>query len=69
MKIKQPSVSRIKQQTDTYLPTLRSCVEAVGGDFELVVRLPSRRPIRLDRLGDVLDGAATDESAGPAVLT
>ncbi len=51
--IKQPSVSRIEKQTDMYLSTLRSYVEAIGGELELIVRLPSRPPLQLRNLGDV----------------
>lgn len=54
LKIKQPSVSKIEKQADMYLSTLKSYVEAVGGQLELIVRLPSRAPLRLERLGDVL---------------
>src|ERR1700694_2300828 len=56
LKIKQPSVSKIEQQTDMYLSTLRSYVEAIGGELDLVVRLPSRRAMRLHRLGEVFSG-------------
>ena len=56
LKIKQPSVSKIEKQTDMYLSTLRSYVEAIGGELDLVVRLPSRREMRLRRLGEVLGG-------------
>jgi hypothetical protein len=54
LKIKQPSVSKIERQTDMYLSTLRSYVEAIGGKLDLVVRLPSRAPLRIERLGDVV---------------
>ncbi len=54
LKIKQPSVSKIEQQADMYLSTLRSYVEAMGGELELTVKLPSRPPIHLRSLGDVL---------------
>ena len=56
LKIKQPSVSKIEKQTDMYLSTLRSYVEAIGGELDLVVRLPARRAMRLHRLGEVLSG-------------
>src|SRR6266851_7540252 len=58
LKIKQPSVSKIEKQTDMYLSTLRSYVEAIGGELDLVVRLPSRRAMHLHRLGEVLSGSA-----------
>ncbi len=53
LKIKQPSVSKIEKQADMYLSTLKSYVEAIGGQLDLVVRLPARAPLRLERLGDV----------------
>jgi transcriptional regulator with XRE-family HTH domain len=58
LKIKQPSVSKIEKQTDMYLSTLRNYVEAIGGELDLVVRLPSRRAMRLNRLGEALGETA-----------
>ncbi|MDR7035486.1 putative XRE-type DNA-binding protein [Methylobacterium sp. BE186] len=53
LQIKQPSVSKIEKQADLYLSTLRSYVEAIGGQLDLIVRLPAHAPVRLERLGDV----------------
>lgn len=52
LNIKQPSVSKIEKQTDMYLSTLRSYVEAVGGKLELTVKLPKRPALRIHHLGD-----------------
>lgn len=52
LKVKQPSVSKLEKQGDMYVSTLRSYVEAIGGELELVVRLPERPVLRLYRLGD-----------------
>jgi len=52
MKIRQPLVSKIEQQADMYLSTLRSYVEAVGGKLDLVVSLPDHAPIHLRSLGE-----------------
>ncbi len=60
LRIKQPSVSKLEKQADMYLSTLRSYVEAVGGKRELVVRLPDRRAIHLQSLGDVTGRDACD---------
>jgi len=53
--IKQPSVSKIEKQADMYISTLRGYVEAIGGELELIVRLPSHPAMRLHHLGDVFD--------------
>jgi DNA-binding XRE family transcriptional regulator len=64
LNIKQPSVSKIEKQTDMYLSTLRSYVEAVGGELELVVKLPKRPAFRLHRLGDAMQ-VSDDASISP----
>jgi Phage derived protein Gp49-like (DUF891) len=43
-----------RQKRFYYLSTLRSYVEALGGELELVVRLPERPVLRQHRLGDAL---------------
>ena len=53
LKIKQPSVSKIENQADMHLSTLRSYVEAVGGELELTVRLPKQPAVLIHALGDV----------------
>jgi len=62
LKIKQPSVSKIEKQADMYLSTLRSYVEAIGGELELVVKLPKRPALRLNQLGEAL--GHTSQPAG-----
>lgn len=54
LNIKQPSVSKIEKQADMYLSTLRSYVEAIGGQLELTVKLPSHPTLKLHSLGDVI---------------
>lgn len=63
LNIKQPSVSQIERQTDMYLSTLRSYVEAVGGELELTVKLPKRPALRIHHLGDVAPAIATKAPA------
>lgn len=62
LNVKQPSVSKIEKQADMYLSTLRSYVEAIGGELELIVRLPSHAPLRLERLGDVTRSAEASDA-------
>jgi transcriptional regulator with XRE-family HTH domain len=64
LKIKQPSVSKIEKQTDMYLSTLRSYVEAIGGELELVVKLPKRPALRLHHLGEALGEPTQEPTTG-----
>ena len=58
LNIKQPSVSKIEKQTDMHISTLRHYVEALGGELELMVKLPKRPALRIHQLGEVLPSAA-----------
>jgi hypothetical protein len=60
MNIRQPSVSKIEQQADMYLSTLRSYVEAVGGTLDLVVSLPDHAPIHVRSLGEASNGGGSE---------
>ena len=40
MGLAQPEVSKIEHRTDVYVSTLRSYVEAMGGELEIVARFP-----------------------------
>lgn len=51
LRIGQEGVSRIEKRSDLYLSTLRSYVEAVGGELTLVARFPDRPPVILAGFG------------------
>ena len=38
--VKQPSIAKMEKRTDIYLSTLRSHIEAMGGQLEVVARFP-----------------------------
>ncbi|HUD27179.1 MAG TPA: XRE family transcriptional regulator [Burkholderiaceae bacterium] len=38
--VQQPSIAKIEKRTDMYLSTLRSHVEAMGGQLEVIARFP-----------------------------
>ncbi len=40
LKIKQASVSKMENQTDMYLSTIRKYIEAMGGELEIVAKFP-----------------------------
>ncbi len=67
LRIKQPSVSKVENQNDMYVSTLRAYVEAIGGKLELIVRLPERPIARFYRLSGAL-GHARPPSRQRALL-
>ncbi len=38
--IQQPSVAKLERRTDMYLSTLRSHIEAMGGELEVIAKFP-----------------------------
>jgi len=54
MGLTQPNLSRIEQQTDIYVQTLRSYIEAMGGELDLVARFPDGdcRIVQFGSIGD-----------------
>lgn len=38
--IKQPNVAKLEKRTDIYISTLRSAIEAMGGELDIVARFP-----------------------------
>jgi len=38
--VQQPSIARLEKRTDMYLSTLRSHIEAMGGELEVIARFP-----------------------------
>ena len=48
----QSEVSNIEQRTDLYISTLRSYIEAMGGEFEIIARFPDGA-VRINQFSDV----------------
>lgn len=38
--VQQPSIAKLERRTDMYISTLRSYIEAMGGQLEVVARFP-----------------------------
>lgn len=38
--VQQPSIAKMERRTDMYISTLRSHIEAMGGELEIVARFP-----------------------------
>jgi len=66
LNIKQASVVKIEQRSDLLLSTLRRYIQALGGDLEIVAKLPNRAPVRLRELGDLEPAAVKKRQAAAA---
>jgi len=53
--INQAAVSKIERRTDMYISTLRSFIEAMGGELEIVARFPDRAPIIINQFEELAD--------------
>ena len=49
----QPEISKIEHRTDLYLSTLRSYVEAMGGELEIIVRFPDGSAVRVSQFREL----------------
>jgi len=41
--VQQPAIAKIEKRTDMYISTLRSHIEAMGGQLEVIARFPDAR--------------------------
>lgn len=48
----QVAISQMEKRADMLLSTLRSYIEAMGGELNLVVQFPDEAPVRLSGFGD-----------------
>ena len=49
---KQANISRIERRTDMYISTLRSYIEAMGGQLDIVARFPNGE-IHINQFEDI----------------
>jgi transcriptional regulator with XRE-family HTH domain len=47
---KQAEVSKFEKRGDMLISTLRGYIRALGGELELIARLPGRAPVKLSEL-------------------
>jgi DNA-binding XRE family transcriptional regulator len=52
LKVRQASISKLERRADMYISTLRSHIQAMGGELEIVARFPDGE-VRISNFGDV----------------
>ena len=50
--IQQPAIAKLERRTDMYISTLRSHIEAMGGQLEVVARFPDGS-VKINNFGDL----------------
>lgn len=49
---KQANISRIERRTDMYISTLRSYIEAMGGELDIIARFPDGE-VRVNQFSEI----------------
>ena len=55
--VQQPAIAKIEKRTDMYLSTLRSHIEAMGGELDIVARFPDGS-VKISNFADLGNAAA-----------
>ena len=50
--VQQPSIAKMEKRTDMYLSTLRSHIEAMGGQLDVIARFPDGA-VKISNFGDL----------------
>lgn len=53
LQINQTAVSKIERRTDMYVSTLRSYIEAMGGELDIIARFPDRPPVKINQFEEL----------------
>ena len=63
MNLQQPAISKIEQRTDVYVSSLRSYIEAVGGNLRIVAEFPEGEVV----ISNFSEVGEQDNSEGPEI--
>lgn len=53
--VQQPSIAKMERRTDMYISTLRSHIEAMGGQLEVIARFPDGS-VKISNFSDIDSG-------------
>jgi predicted XRE-type DNA-binding protein len=56
--VQQPSIAKLEKRTDMYISTLRSHIEAMGGELEVVARFPEGT-VKISNFADLASPASS----------
>lgn len=53
LNVNQTAVSKIERRADMYVSTLRSFIEAMGGELDIIARFPDRPPVKITQFEEL----------------
>lgn len=56
--VQQPAIAKMEKRTDMYISTLRSHIEAMGGELEVIARFPDGA-VKISNFADLESGTAS----------
>lgn len=56
--VQQPAIAKMEKRTDMYISTLRSHIEAMGGELEVIARFPEGA-VKISNFADLESGTAS----------
>jgi len=58
LNVQQPAIAKLEKRTDMYLSTLRSHIEAMGGQLEVIARFPEGS-VKISNFSDLENSPGT----------
>lgn len=55
--VQQPSIAKLEKRTDMYISTLRSHIEAMGGELDVIARFPDGS-VKISNFSEIDENAA-----------
>ncbi|CAM3595221.1 HTH cro/C1-type domain-containing protein [Bordetella sputigena] len=55
--MQQPSIAKLEKRTDMYISTLRSHIEAMGGELDVIARFPDGS-VKISNFSEIDENAA-----------
>lgn len=62
--VEQPAIAKLERRTDMYLSTLRSHIEAMGGQLEIIAKFPDG-DVKINNF-QTIDSAQPEQESEPA---
>ena len=53
LRVNQPSVAKMEKRTDMYISTLRSHIQAMGGELDIVARFPDGSTVSISNFSEL----------------